>query len=128
MPTMGGQFITVGGLGHPDMVFDGRKPHSGCMLCGKVYQSDLDRLDNPTPVQWRDAKILRDNWRIKHAKTHPASAHIQLRRSGMLCTAEAAHRLATFNIAPITDLVQSEEHAAAAAEAPRAPTQDADGT
>lgn len=123
-----GLFVTVGGLGHPDLQFDGRKNYSGCRLCGAVFQTQLDRADNPTLFQQAHADSLRQRWRERHAKTHTAAEHEALRASGMLCTPEAAYELARHNIAPVTDLVQSEEHAQAAAEAPRAPAADAEGS
>jgi len=123
-----GLFVTVGGLGDPQLKFDGRYPHSGCRICGRVYQSPQDRLDNPTDEQRFAAQLLRDNWRTTHATTRTQAEHDALRRSGLLCTPEAAYELARHNIAPVTDLVQSEEHAHAAAEAPRAPHNDADGS
>ena len=94
-----------------------------CRLCGAVFQPWLNRVtedDYSMPVQLA-ATIERMEWSRQHALTHPTYQHKQLEQSGNFLTPEATHRLVPFGIAPIQDMVMSEEHADAAATAPRAP-------
>src|SRR5580765_933023 len=85
-----------GGLsGAPrDTNFDQRYPHSFCYLCGAVFQSDLDRVDNPNFKTRYNADSIRSNWRHKHSDGHTMQEHIEHRASGRKFTPLAIQRLA----------------------------------
>lgn len=119
--------------------------YRACMLCGTVYQSDLDRLigrfdrnptdgerkGNPPPTvaERTQAADMRRKWAEHHAThRHQPHEHAALWASGMTCTPEAAQVLVNYGIIPLSDMVLSPEHAAAAREAPRAPTKDVEGS
>ena len=114
-----------------NLSFNPRTSYSCCRICGKVYQSDLDRkqLVEPHNLKLRvEAYELRRIWALKHADTHPEYQHHQLRRSGLFCTPEAANKLAAFGIIDLEQLadLQSEGNAAYAESSP-IPTDDAEG-
>ena len=120
----------------PGLQFHPSASYSGCKLCGKVFQSNLDRklfalLNEPikddqlierVKVQ---ADYLRQMWREEHSKTHPEEEHRSLKLSGEFCTPEAALKLVPLGITP---LQHEGEVAAAMLEAPRAPLDDVEGT
>ena len=118
----------VGSEGLTGFVFDPSKNHAGCGICGEVFQSILDRLQWPTYEEWQRALDMRTEWRIKHARTHSSAQHRQLKESGLFALPEAAGKLASFGIIPLTDTILHDEVAHALLEAPRAPTDDASGT
>jgi len=112
--------IEGGLIGTPkDTNFDQRYPHSFCYMCGAVFQSDLDRVDNPNFKTRYNADSLRSIWRHKHSDSHPMQDHIEYRAAGRLFTPQAIQRLSTYGIYPVSDQVFSEEHEQAAATAPR---------
>lgn len=110
------------------LVFDASKPHCGCGICGEVFQSDLDRLSDPDLYERDLAFKQRQEWRIRHSRTHSDAEHRQLRESGLFALPEAAGKLASFGIIPLTDTVRHVEISDALFEAPRAPINDAEGT
>ncbi len=123
--------IEVGGVGHPDMLFDVAKPYAACLICGMVYQTAEDRLLTPSDKKHAFRKQVRDNWRLYHAGGHTSWQHRELegaKAAGFDATPEAVQRLASYGIYVMQDLVGSDEHAAAGREAPRAPQTDAEGT
>jgi hypothetical protein len=105
-------------------VFDVDKPHAGCCICGEVYQSDYDRSGEDPAT----AFIMRNDWRLAHARTHPDWQHRQLANSGLFALPEAAVKLASYGIIPLTDTVRHDESTHALLEAPRAPYDDATGS
>jgi hypothetical protein len=99
------------------------RPFTFCRICGKVFQPWLDRVkdtDYDKLVMWA-AEIERREWSQNHARTHTSQEHKSLQDSGNFLTPEATHKLVPYGIAPIQDMVFSEEHSQAAREAPRAP-------
>lgn len=136
----------------PGLVFNIRASYTGCMICGELFQSSLDRkllrfteqrnMKSPhrngnrpkhTPYQ-KDlidrtalaANTLRKEWASTHAKTHTEAQHHALRISGQFCTPQAAERLAPYGIFPLNST--NEELDDAMFEAPRAPLNDVEGT
>lgn len=105
------------------MLFDASKPHAGCGICGAVFQSDYDR----SGVDPYTATIMRTDWRIAHSRRHSQTEHRQLANSGLFALPEAAQKLASYGIIPLTDTVRHDEVSYALFESPRAPTDDADG-
>ena len=104
--------------------FDLNKPYAGCGICGEVYQTDLDRAgDDPFY-----AFTKRTEWRNAHARTHSDNEHRLLKNSGLLALPEAAQRLASYGIIPLTDSVKNDEVPIALLESPRAPINDATGS
>jgi len=124
--------VLVSGMpGHKALegfVFDPTKNHAGCGICGKVFQSDLDRLSSPTSQDLVEALHKRTEWRLNHARTHSDAEHRQLAQSGLFALPEAAEKLASFGIIPLTDTVKHDEVSYALLEAKRAPSDDAEGT
>ena len=124
--------VLVSGMpGHKALegfVFDPTKNHAGCGICGKVFQSDLDRLSSPTSEDLVEALHKRTEWRLNHARTHSDAEHRQLAQSGLFALPEAAEKLASFGIIPLTDTVKHDEVSYALLEAKRAPSDDAEGT
>ena len=109
------------------MEFDPSCTHAGCGICGEVFQSALDRLKSPTVGEWHRALGMRTEWRIAHARTHTTAEHRQLRVSGLFALPEAAQKLASYGIIPLTDTVRHDEISHALFESPRAPADDAQG-
>lgn len=112
---------TVGASLLTNYVFDSEKPYRFCCICGAVYQCDVQRELTPDAPADRHAHAyqLRQVWAEAHAKTHTQAEHRQLRMSGRSVTPEAAERLVPFGIAPLTDMLVSDEHAHAGRQAPR---------
>lgn len=106
------------GLTTLGMEFDPAFPHTCCLICGDVFQSDADR--DP----FKDGTALRKAWSHVHAREHPSTAHRQLAMSGRWCTPEAAHVLAAFGVINLKDLVMDEEVSHALATASAVPSED----
>ncbi len=110
--------------------FRADKPHTACKICGAVFQSNADRnlpvgvLENH--AVWA-AESLRRSWSHRHARTHPQHEHMNLQKSGLWCTPEAAIKLAAFGIIPIVDLVMNDEIEGALAESKPVPFNDSEG-
>jgi len=111
-----------------NLQFDPTCNYAGCGICGKVFQSDLDRVLHPEPYQQVEALRMRTDWRLRHARTHSEAQHRQLQESGLFALPEATEKLAAFGIIPLTDTVKHEEVNSALLAASRAPTDDAEGT
>lgn len=88
----------------PEIKFDANYPYTGCLICGAVYQTDLDRLGES-----EFASAGRKRWASKHATTHSRLQHLALRQSGRMYTPEAAQRLAAFGLISLTDMVLDDE-------------------
>ena len=111
-------------VGKPDgMIFEPDKSFVGCLICGSVYQSSLDREPH-TPQDIIDATLKRQQWQRKHRTTHTEAEHRQLLLSKRFCTPEAAQRLASLGVVAISDMVLSEEHEHALAIANSTPSDD----
>lgn len=123
----------------PGLTFDPEASFTGCLICGQVYQSKLDRKirqirdtpQNPLNVYLEsylhNALQLRKNWDLHHSKTHTEKEHDALRASGAFCTPEAAIKLTPLGVFSVDhDLTGEVAHAMA--EAPRKPTDDVEGT
>ena len=105
--------------------FDINKPWRCCCICGAVYQSKADRTANSETEIWEAAQ-KRAIWAINHAKVHSLSQHRSLRRSGLICTPEAAHSLAAFGILPMSDMANSDEMSEALRESRAIPLNDSE--
>jgi len=108
--------------------FDPDKPFRCCLLCGDVYQTDADRaiMPNSPPLVIYNAPQRRQMWAELHNRQkHTDAEHRNLKLSGLMCTPEAAEKLAPYGIVPVSDIVLSDEHEHAAKQAPRAPVNDA---
>jgi hypothetical protein len=124
VPTVLLQHSIVGRSELTNFEFDSDKPFRACLICGAIYQSVMDRLPlNSYEVAL--ATVDRQVWADSHARRHTSKQHNELRRSGRFCTPEAAQVLAPLGIAPVSDMVMSDEHAHAISTAPRAPLSDA---
>jgi hypothetical protein len=132
------------------MEFDPQADYAGCRLCGKVYQSHLDRevrffvqsgdlqvRKNPLTAEvylvgderflkvYHEAHDRRQKWRELHAKrTHTQAQVENFTSTGFALTPEAAHKLAPYGFAPAGNL--HPDITAAMLEAPRAPEEDAE--
>lgn len=122
------------GLHTLDLEFLPYKPYTGCRICGRVYQSSLDRAHpwNDLPEQTAltqafMAKQRRRAWAEKHSKTHTSTQHRQLAESGAWCTPEAAHILAAYGVIPVTDMIMSNDHSVALHESKAVPVNDVEG-
>jgi len=109
-----------------DLVFDANRAFRCCLLCGDVYQNEQDRLphDKYTPEIQYLTSIAREEWARNHAKEHTIKEHEDFRMSMRFCTPTAATKLVPLGIAPVSDMVLSDEHRLAALEAPRLSTQE----
>lgn len=112
-----------------DLRFDINKPYSGCNLCGAVYQGPLDLRVPPghLPENSMIAKLAydaREEWRLKHSKTHSEMEHRMLALSGRWATPEAAQRLAALGIMSVVDMVIDDEVASALAEGSSIPEKE----
>ena len=94
----------------PQEVFTPNRPYTGCRICGQIFQSDIDRIDNPSIEQIVEGFERRRAWSVKHEKTHKPIEHKMLELSGMWCTPEAAQVFEGFGIVSLSDLEASEEH------------------
>lgn len=128
----------------PGLVFDVDASFTGCLICGEVYQSRLDRKckrinDDLTHPQhhlldsFMDMALnMRKQWDRSHSKTHTQQQHADLRQSGLFCTPEAALKLTPLGVIGLehanTSSTQATEVADAMYEAPRAPLNDVQGT
>lgn len=118
----------VGSSELTNFAFRTDRPYAGCLICGRVFQSELDRTASTEQEQHR-ANQLRQLWRIIHAKSHSETQHEQLaqcKAAGQWCLPEAAEKLAPFGIFSLTDLVLADEQKDALRLARRAPENDAD--
>lgn len=111
--------------------FDLNRPYTACLLCGVVYQSEIDRKVPPgeephNSLIARIAKERRGNWARAHAATeHTLDEHAELARSGRTMTPQAAQKLSAYGIIDITDMVVDDEVADALAKASSTPLEDA---
>lgn len=110
------------GLHLLDIEFDPNKPFRACLICGRVYQTPLDRAG--TNPEW--ALHNREAWAANHAKAHSDREHHMLRISGLSMTPEAASKLAAYGVIPVLDAVTNEETAAALLESSPIPQDDAE--
>jgi hypothetical protein len=108
------------------MEFDPNMPFSGCLICGTVFQSEQCRVENPTPAIVNQARLVRKQWTLDHARTHTLEEHAALAKSGRTFTPEAAQKLATYGVIAIGGMVLDKEIEDAMRNAPRAPSDDAD--
>jgi hypothetical protein len=116
-----------------NFLFDPNQPYSACRICGEVFQTALDRRipvghEPSNSLVARLAKLKRDEWRRQHHGTHSAYQHRMLALSGATCTPEAAQRLSSLGIIPISDMVLDDEVSEALAEANSTPTDDVEGS
>jgi hypothetical protein len=131
--------------------FDPRAEYAGCRICGRVYQSYLDRevyffvqsgelvirknpITNEVYLTGEDKYIKvydkagerRQRWRELHTKRNHTSEEVdKFTRTGFALTPEAANKLAPYGFAPVGNLHSEIVHAMA--EAPRAPEEDSEG-
>jgi hypothetical protein len=100
-----------------------------CRVCGAIFQAEITFSDEwHSPANLLMAYGERREWSHRHALTHSTTQHRQLAESGRLLTPEAAHRLAAYGIAPVGDMVFSEEHARACLESNPVPTDSVETT
>jgi hypothetical protein len=120
--------MTIGLDAVADLKFTPNRPYTGCRICGATYQTDEQRAvmpDSPIDVVAR-ATESRHLWSLRHARTHSASEHEKLAKSGFWCTPEAAHKLSSYGIIALSDAVFSTEHNSALAESNAIPANDAE--
>lgn len=119
--------------------FNLRAPWTACRICGVVYQTELDRKayelcmanDSDYLATYEEAKAIRNEWRVNHESALHTEREIRLLNlSGLSVTPEAALALAPLGIIPIGDAgnVYISEVDEALFEAPRAPTNDVEGS
>lgn len=109
-----------------NLEFDPQRDHTFCRICGAVFQSELDRIDQQTVFEAFEARMRRMEWSHRHAKRHPSREHEELARSGRFLTPEATEKLVPYGIIPVQDIVMSDEVRHAGLLAPRAPINDAE--
>jgi hypothetical protein len=122
------------GLDTLDLEFLPHKPFTGCRICGKVFQSALDR-DHPfdgLPEHMQlsrgwEALRRRKAWSIRHAKTHTSTQHRDLQMSGAWCTPEAAQILASYGVISLTDIIMNAEVSTALHQSSAVPVDDVEG-
>jgi len=102
--------------------FEPDKPFRACLICGRVFQSELDRsgLNELWALENREA------WAAKHAKAHSDREHHMLRISGLSMTPEAAKKLAAYGVIPVLDAVTNNETEQALFESSPIPQDDAE--
>jgi hypothetical protein len=105
------------------LLFEPSRPYTACRICGKVYQSALDRALGNCPTTLEQRK----SWSHQHARSHSSTQHRQLASSGLQFTPEAANALAAFGIVPLSDMVLNDEVESAMAESKAKPFNDAEG-
>jgi nucleoside phosphorylase len=121
-------FMSGMAIGLPkELVFDVDFPCAGCRICGTVFQSDIDRIRDKTAMDMAFAIECQNNWREIHNKTHTDKEHLDLARSGMWATPEAAAKLATYGIIAVSDMVLYDDTAIALANAKAIPIDDVEG-
>lgn len=108
----------------PEFNFDPGKPFSGCRLCGKVFQTELDR-SGKDPIE---ATANRKAWSHAHASKHSEKLHAQLVASGMWCTPQAAQKLAAYGVIDVMGLVMDNELIDAYKNAHVIPVEDCEGS
>lgn len=121
------------GLSHIGIKFDPTCDYAACRLCGKIYQSDLDRLHTKDYAMWLRNKHVaagaRQGWRLRHTQQEHTQAEVDaFAKTGLTYTAEAAHRLAPFGAIAPNDAIFNDEIASALLEAPRMPVADVEGS
>lgn len=99
------------------------KAYTACRLCGRVFQSELDRRA-ATNADIVHALVKRRDWSFKHARSHPQWEHDQLEQSGCYMSPDAAMKLASFGIISLSDMALHNEHWNAGRESHRAPHND----
>lgn len=125
----------------PGLQFNLEAAYTGCLICGELYQSRLDRkvfsiandINHPLTYLLESYKLtadrLRKEWANAHARTHSESEHKALKESGQFCTPEAALKLTPLGIFPLDNdqSAAAKEVADAMLQAPRAPVNDVQG-
>lgn len=117
LPTKNNKDLIAQGLifnQDPDDGFNKDRPWVSCQLCGAVYQGPLDLRVPPghLPENSMIAKLAqnrRNEWALKHSKTHSEHEHNMYRLSGRFATPEAAQKLAARGIMSIVDMVMDDE-------------------
>jgi hypothetical protein len=110
----------------PDMEFRADCDYTLCRLCGALYQPEVARRVQTLEIS-ELSRRMRQEWSIRHARTHTDTEHRQLHLSGRAFTPEALVRLAPYGVIAISDMALDDESAAAGLEAPRMPNDDAEG-
>lgn len=115
--------------------FDPTCDYTCCLICGVVFQSNLER--NPSYYLSASNKLftiadvgmyaqsIRREWSKNHAKLHTEHEHNQLKLSGRWATPEAACKLAAYGIFSASDAVLDNEVSAALLESKPVPKEDA---
>lgn len=109
-----------------DMEFDPAKDYRACLICGDIFQSQLDRMEFKTPDLIVDAKTSRDRWARLHARRHTNREHHTLALSEGSMLPEAANKLAAFGLLPIMDMVDNDEVIVALFESNAMPKDDSE--
>jgi hypothetical protein len=130
--------------------FDPRAEYAGCRICGKVYQSALDRQvlfhvqaghlqievqpithetylvgDEEYVTLYGRAHERRQRWRELHRRRYHSDDEVtRFSSTGLALTPEAAHKLAPYGFAPVGNL--HADVVDAMASAPRSPEEDAE--
>lgn len=115
-------------------MFDPHEPYTACLICGTVFQQDIDRnphhyvvpaFQNNIELVREYATSIRKEWSHHHAKEHKEREHDDLKNSGRFCTPEAAIKLAAYGIINLVDAVMDNEVDHALRESKAIPTEDA---
>lgn len=144
IPFLAGAAVGLNEKVLPGLKFDVTGEYTVCLICGEVFQSDLDRevvkvkenyphvsaddqaiLDEVLPDKQAQATVKRRLWAYNHRRKHPEKEHAALKASGQLCTPEALLKLSPLGIIPLSP---NDEMKHAMLEAPRAPKDDVEGT
>jgi hypothetical protein len=130
MPSLYCEVTPIGLTSLEGLKYNPDRPAQHCRVCGRSFQPELARSDAfETSAEVRSAVGgLLKQWAAAHYKTHPERVHQSLRNSGHFLTPEAALKLVPLGIYPVQDMVFSDESAHAGLVAPRAPTDDVEGT
>lgn len=92
-----------------ESIFNANRPYTGCLICGRLFQTDKDRSANTLEEQV-NAMAMRKLWSRRHSKTHSNADHARLKLSGLMCTPEAAEAFQAYGIISISDMILSDEH------------------
>lgn len=95
-------------------LFDPNKPYAGCLLCGEVFQSALDREVPPGHEPGNSliaylAFLRRTRWRKDHSLSHSSLERESLVKSQRFATPEAAQELSKYGMFSLIDLANDDE-------------------
>lgn len=102
------------------------REYAFCRICGDIFQSRVALVAGN--IEWVLDPLLKlatsletKEWQAKHNKRHPDHVHKSFAMSGRFLSPEAAHKLAPYGVAPLSDMIFDAECEHAVSTAPRAP-------